>query len=346
VGFLSGEGLVEGDRRLHSAPLGERGFAAPTPKVGDGLFSADADTLVRLEASEQGLLLFAAFRTNPTLVNLYRPIPSGLFGVDQDGPAIPSRDARFSALVDGELLVARSYDEPLAGFATVVARDAGCSALLGWSPSNDRLACVSDGAAGGNLRVYDFRDGVLSPSQPVAGAYVYTEAEARFRRRAFSPGGHWFVFGNDFELYVADLRGSRFVQQLRTTNIDALRYPELAFSPDERYLIRHQEERLFMRLLDGDRPEVPLTDRLPASLPCDEHLARSSQSYCGNGSSASSQLSWAGDSRSFLFANVAGELQLMRVLPLLLDGQSLQIARVALRPGCGQGCLGQFALQP
>jgi hypothetical protein len=346
VGFLSGEGLIAGDRLLHSAALGERGFAAPIPKAADGLFSTDPDTLVRLEASEQGLLLFAAFRTNPTLVNLYRPSPSGVFGVDQDGPAIPSRDARFSALVDGELLVARSYDEPLAGFATVVARDSGCNALLGWSPSNDRLACVSDGAGGGNLRVYDFRDGVLSPSQPVEGSYVYTEAEARFRRRAFSPDGHWFVFGNGFELYVADLRGSRFVQQLRTTNIDALRFPELAFSPDGRYLTRHQEERLFLRLLDSDRPEVPFADRLPASLPCDEHLARSPQSYCGNGSSASSQVSWAGDSRSFLFSDVAGELQLIRVLPLLSDGQSLHLERVELRPGCGEGCVGRFALQP
>lgn len=344
VGFLSSEGRSEDDRLLYSAALGEGGFALPIAKTSE-LFSVDADTLLRLEPSDEGLLLFAAFRTNPTLVNLYRPGAEGVLGVDQDGPAILSSDARFSALVDGELLIARSYADPLPTFAPVVARGPGCNALLGWSPSNDRLACVTDGADGGNLRVYDFRDGVLSASQPVEGSYVYTEAEARFRRRAFSPGGRWFVFGNDFELYVADLQGPRFVQQLRTTSVDALRYPEFAFSPDERYVTRHQENRLSLRLLAEESSEIPLAERLPASLPCDEHLARSSQNYCGTSASASSQVSWASDSRSFLFVNVAGELQLRRVLPLL-DEQSVHVEPVPLRPGCGQGCLGRFALQP
>jgi hypothetical protein len=295
VGFLSAQGQFEGSRRLHSAALGANGFTSPIEDVG-GQFSEDADTLLRLEGNEQGLLLYASFLQNPTLVELYRPVADGVRDVTQTSRAIPSPD-------------------------------------------------VSDGGDGGNLRVFDFDGDTLSQSRPVEGAYVYTEAQARLRRRAFSPSGRWFLFGNDFVLYTADLAGSRLLQLAHTTSIDASLSPELAFSPDDRYLVRHQSDRVFIGLLGEDRPELRLNDRLRASAPCDEHLARSSLSYCGNSSSASSQVAWARDSRSFLFANVAGELQLMRVLPLL-DGNSLNVERVELRPGCGDGCLGQFALQP
>ncbi|MET0410713.1 MAG: hypothetical protein ABW217_05435, partial [Polyangiaceae bacterium] len=252
----------------------------------------------------------------------------------------------YSALAQaGVLRVLRSYEEPLPTFASVIASVPGCNALLAWSPRSDRLSCVSDGVDGGNLRVFDLDGDVLSAARPVDGAYVYTEAQARLRRRAFSPSGRWFVFGNDFVLYTADLAGPRLLQLARTTSIDASLFPELAFSPDDRYLTRHQGDRVFIGLLGEDRPELSLNDRLPASAPCDEHLARSPHSYCGDGSSASSQVSWASDSGSFLFVNVTGELQLMRVLPPFA-GQSLHLERVELRPGCAAGCLGQFALQP
>lgn len=346
VGFLSGEGLVDGDRLLHSASLGERGFAAPIPKPAGALFSVDPDTLIRLETSAQGLLLYGAFRESSTLVELYRPSSEGVDSVSQLSGAVPSSDRRYSARAqEGVLSLQRSYEEPLQPFATVVASLPGCNALLAWSPTDDRLACVSDGAEGGNLRVYELRDAVLSPSRPVEGSYVYSETQARLRPRAFSPSGRWLLFGNDLELYTADLGGPRLLQLGRVTNIDASLFPELAFSPNDRYLTRHQGDRLFLGLLGEDRPQIPLTDRLLPSLPCDEHLARSGQSFCGSSTSSSSRVSWASDSRSILFLNVSGELQLVRV-SRLRDEPSLQLERVALRPGCADGCLGPFALQP
>ncbi|MET0414000.1 MAG: hypothetical protein ABW217_22010, partial [Polyangiaceae bacterium] len=207
VGFLSAQGQFEGSRRLHAAALGASGFTSPSEYVG-GQFSEDADTLLRLEGNEQGLLLYASFLANPTLVELYRPVATGIHGVTQTSPAIPSPDVRYSALAQaGVLRVQRSYEEPLPTFASVIASVPGCNALLAWSPRSDRLACVSDGVDAANLRVFDLDGDVLSAARPVDGAYVYTEAQARLRRRAFSPSGRWFVFGNDFVLYTADLAG-------------------------------------------------------------------------------------------------------------------------------------------
>jgi hypothetical protein len=344
VGFLSAEGQSEGGRQLLSAALGVSGFSAPIAETG-ARFSEDELTLLRLEGNAQGLFLYSAFLNSATLVELFRPDADGVFDVTQQATAIPSPDARFSALVEGgELRVQRAHDQPLQTFATVIATASGCNALLAWSPASDRLLCVTDGAAGGNLRWFDFDGGELSEPRPIEGSYVYTEAIARFRRRGFSPGGRWLTFGNDFQQYFVDLRGERLLPQPSPMTIDASAQPEYAFSPDDRFLVRHQSDRIILRYL-VEQEQSQLAPLLAPSLACDEHLARSSRSYCGSSTSSTSQLSWAGDSRSFLFANAAGELQLVRVLPSAGEAV-VDLDPVALRPGCGSGCLGQFALQP
>lgn len=344
VGFLSGEGPSEGGRQLLSATLGASGFSTPVAETG-ARFSEDELTLLRLEGNEQGLLLYSAFLANPTLVELFRPDGAGVHDVTQGATAIPSPDARYSALANGgELRVQLAHEQPLQTFATVIATATGCNALLAWSPASDRVVCVTDGAAGGNLRAYDFDGRVLSEPRPVEGAYVYSEAIARFRRRAFSPGGRWLTFGNDFQQYFVDLRDERLLPQPTPMPIDASAQPEYAFSPDDRLLVRHQGDRIAVRYL-AEQGQSLLAERVAPSLPCDEHLARSSRSYCGSSTSSTSQVSWASDSRSFLFANTAGELQLMRVLPSA-DSAVVDLDPVALRPDCAAGCLGQFALQP
>lgn len=344
VGFLSAQGQSEGGRQLLSATLGGNGFSTPVAETG-ARFSEDELTLLRLEGNGQGLLLYSAFLTNATLVELFRPDGAGVHDVTQGATAIPSPDARYSALTNGgELRVQLAHEQPLQTFATVIATAPGCNALLAWSPASDRVLCVTDGAAGGNLRTYDFDGSALSDARPIEGAYVYSEAIARFRRRAFSPGGRWLTFGNDFQQYFVDLRDERLLPQPTPMPIDASAQPEYAFSPDDRLLVRHQQDRITVRYL-AEQGQSLLAERVAPSLACDEHLARSFQSYCGSSTSSTSQVSWASDSRSFLFANTAGELQLMRILPSA-DVAVIDLDPVALRSGCAAGCLGQFALQP
>lgn len=271
-----------------------------------------------------------------------------------DPAALLSPTRRFVARVVAgasgarELQVFRS-DEPRSddlGLAVPSASATGCGRLLAWSRDDAWLACVTDVQYGGEVRLFplDVASAALGPPSVVRGDYnaLYTEASAFERARGFSADGRWLAFALDDRVYVADVQANpprvAFVQRWAAAEAT---FARLSFSPDGRWLLEHRGASLALTPLHegsslpgGAYSPVAIPTGVLASAPkCGEDARR--PDHCGH--TGAPLVTWADDSRSFVYQELDGALVALALEPKLDD-----VPIVA----CGPDCVGMRAHQP
>lgn len=326
---------VAGERHLYHAELGpEAGFLAPVAHTNVS-YVLDALSSLRLEPRANGLFVISSFNATASIEFHSADSTERVFSHAPNAVLAPQGGctARTSGTAGLEIH-APEGGEPLAA-------QGGCGHLLGWSNAGDRLACVSDDPSFAGLRIFDFDAARRRLTESlVEGAYVYSEETSQLRRRAFSPMGRRFAFTTDDSLFVAERGSERWlVERTPTAFFDSdSPFVDLAFSPNERWLLMHRGNTLMLRDLDADGDETAVIEiALPASEPCAEVEGDTSHRWCGDGSSRSATMAWSPDSKALAYrALESGSL------PAL--GSSVGAGGVVLLR-CGPGCT-HYAFQP
>ena len=326
---------VAGERHVYHAELGpEAGFLAPVAHTNVS-YVLDALSSLRLEPRATGLFVVSSFNATASIEFHSADSTEQVFSHAPNAVLAPQGGCTARSSDEAGLEIhAPEGGEPLAA-------QGGCAHLLGWSSAGDRLACISDDPGFGGLRILDFDAARrrLTPSL-VEGAYVYSEETSQLRRRAFSPMGRRFAFSTDDSLFVAERGDERWlVERAPTAFFDTDNpFVDLAFSPDERWLLMHRGNTLMLRDLDAEGDETAVIEiALPASEPCAEVEGDTSHRWCGDGSSRSAAMAWSPDSKALAYrALESGSLP-------ALDSSVGAGGVVLLR--CGPGCT-HYAFQP
>jgi Tol biopolymer transport system component len=257
------------------------------------------------------------------------------------GAVFLAPDGRFTAAAGPDELTVYQPDE-----SVWVTSAEGCPVLLSWSPGADRIACVANADAIGQVKIFDL--GLASPDiqgTTVRGNYAYLEGDAYERRRTFSPSGRWFAFSTDDHLYLADLEGGspRLVPESPPSAELISPLIELAFSPDEQWLLEQRGPQLTLYAVEAlERAPEPLSpdDSLVEPDPCREDFQDSPERWCGNPRNPT-VFAWSPDSKWAAFATSSGRLRILRPDPEApgMDRRDLN------DPGGPDGIL-QFGFQP
>ncbi|MET0413036.1 MAG: putative Ig domain-containing protein [Polyangiaceae bacterium] len=302
------------DQRLYFTQLGAEGFGEVVGDLGMS-FLIDGSGRLRFEPVPGGVAAVFTYPGFPNMMQAYTPSTTGFRRVNHRPEVILSPDGRYTARAsDGDVLqVYRTLEEQgdpdALFFARVAATSPGCERLLAWSADGSRVACVTPSASESSIAVFSLDAGgeTLLPV-PIEGFYAYDQEAATFRRRAFSPAGSWFAFTTELNLYLADLTGSRFtVERGAQPLLSMATGAELAFSPDERWLLRQQGTSAWLQDLSVDRQAVSLPPGARSAAACQETEGESQQTWCG-ASGASSGFEWSADSSFAAYASAPDQL--------------------------------------
>jgi Putative Ig domain len=323
-----------GQRRVYHSELGPASaFLVPVAHQNATPYVVDALSTLRLQPAEAGLFVVSSFAGTAGID--FHPADSSSTIYGQAPLAIISPHGRFTTLSteQGEL---RVY--PPEGVDALAALD-GCSHFIAWSSAEDRLACVTNDVSFGGLGIFDF-DGSSLTRSFVEGRYAYSEEAALTRRRAFSPSGTRFAFTTDSSLFVAELESDRWLVERAATAFYAASTPfaDLAFSPDERWLLMHRGNTLMLRDLSSIGDDTAVIEMgLPLSEACAEVEGDTSHRWCGDASSQSAAMAWSRDSTALAYRALEADAR-----PAL--HASVNLAGLALLR-CGPGCA-HYAFQP
>jgi hypothetical protein len=236
-----------------------------------------------------------------------------------------------------------------ANSASPLTTTAGCPIFLGWAKQQERLACVADltEASGSEVRIFELAASTLLPPTIVRGDYQYSQGEAYARRRAFSAQGNWFAFASTNHLYVATLTGGTprlGPGEPSRVSGDTARI-ELAFSPNERWLLEQRAQNLLLHGLNSTASFEPFqinVDPLTPPAQCAEGFWEQPDSWCGN-VGTSRALAWSPDSRWGAFLTASGLLQVFEVR---LEPSPELSDRFSVNDACGSTCVGRYEFQP
>ena len=135
-----------------------------------------------------------------------------------------------------------------------------------------------------SVSIFDIDSSALIQSEDVRGYYQYTEGTSTERRRVFSPSGNWFAMSTDDRLYVVnDNGGTPRVWLNYFADATEGRQSDLAFSPDEHFLIWHKGIRAVVVDLtqNGTFPARLAVDAMKSPASCSENYLMSPTTFCG-----------------------------------------------------------------
>jgi WD40 repeat protein len=321
--------------RIYHTRLTANGFEVIATRIG-----SYSQSSLRLTARGEGFFAVVQFMDLPAVVDFLYPIPGGLAFTPHasDVALAPSSGHVARAIPPNQLVVTRgSEDQPSEdglGLRTLAVAQ-GCEFLLAWSSQSERLACVTSGEPGGSIRIFDLDapSGSLDSPGIVEGTYSYDEISASLRRRAFSTTGRWFAFSTGPELFVVDVSRERYlVDTPARFTPPGSDVAELSFSPDERQLLQHQGNTLWLHTLEPASEPATVSLLLPGTPGCSE--VGSAINWCGT-TGETAGLMWSADSRAAAYRTSTADAL---VLSRSGAGQPLMI-------GCGAG-VGAYAFQP
>lgn len=277
-----------------------------------------AQSTLRLRGAPEGFFALYQFAGLTPSVEFFHPVEAGLDFRTHAADVVlapgSSHVARVAApssleIIRAAELLARAEDP---GALRPAAVASGCTTLLAWSPSSERVACLA-GSEGGSIDVFGFdaQTSALTPPLAVEGDYLYDSELASFRRRVLSARGQHLAFSTGAILYLARLAGDRYLLEREPTflgeqSVDA----ELSFSPDERSLLQHQGSGLWLHVLAAPEPAQRVAVGLPAAARCSE--TGSQEDWCGS-AGRTAAIAWAADSSAAAFlTSDTGALQLSR----------------------------------
>lgn len=305
---------------------------------------------------------------------ILNPAPGGFYAVETQGPALeylgftgtlleqtPSfaffGDAvqdpagHFAAKLKGESLEIYDLSPGIPPNKRPITSANGCTALLAWASQTERLACVTQTSAGTDVQIFRLAsDGKSLLGAAVTESSDYPVGIAKIQKRVFSNSGNWFAFTTPSELHVANTQAATPWLARRDglltldTDDPAVGSIELAFSPDERFLVQHRSSQLSLHRLDVLQSSAFVLQGLDASMrspeACQPVFAKAPSSWCGS-ASPPRDFAWAPDSRFLAFLTSTGAL-------FVRDFDALSEAQVPPRfpvdGACGSDCA--FVFQP
>jgi len=357
------------------AKLNDTGFESPQPVVDYGY-----DPGVYLQPTGSGFFMITD--SDPfTYFNALSPTVAAPTPLSFTRLISPS--GQYSASIeDGQLQIFSAADGELSPAVAVSDDGEKCPMLLAWAKDRERIACIADvpndppGGIHGEVRIFDLNarehrltmstlrgfctddtDSAVSAGSCAAlqNEYSYSEARASGHARGFSPSGRWLAFtaastdGVDNYLYWADLNEVPFSLKRKsyffTTQTVSDSPTELAFSPDERFLLLRRGNQLAQQDLTAGpesgptRDAEPLTSSLESSDECMDDFASAPDRWCGN-TDRSALFRWAPDSTAAAFRTPD------HVTVVDVTQFPVRYFYPLPAPACGQQCAGQFAFQP
>lgn len=327
-----GQDFVAYHAELNPDPQSLDHFQTPAyAKLRDAGF---VDERIAIDSFEGGVSLQPA-QDGFWIINDMLPtfFPIGDLGSDSvlhAGVSLISPSGRYSAALDGQDLRFFAADEGTYTFpAAASGPEEMCPMPLSWS-TRDTVACVADVANGkggghhGDVRFFDLESGSEVLKMTTLGGSCGDDvaltgaASCTFRRegygfdvqaataapRGFSPSGRWFAFTravqSDAYLYWSDLS----VRPPALTNAFFMggrgRISRFSLSADDRKIAFQVGERLFVKDLNGVRPETEILIDLAPAAPCGEDFPSAPDQYCGN-SEPAAQFKWSPDSAALAF---------------------------------------------
>ncbi|MBN2195665.1 MAG: hypothetical protein JW751_22785 [Polyangiaceae bacterium] len=227
----------------------------------------------------------------------------------------------------------------------------GCSTFLAWAQDEERFACLASPNGTSELHFYDF--GGVDHSvheRTLAGMSTYTAGNAASRRRGFSAKGSWFAFTFEDLLFTAILEGtvddgdlSARLSPPEPQHLPSTADPiDLAFSPDERWLLDQRPDGLWLHRLDPLNPWVVGVNAAILADPdaCMESFLEDPEDWCGR-IGTSDRIRWSSDSQFAVFRTAAHDLQLVDP-----DGGEVSTQRIVVNAPCVSEGVGRFAFQP
>jgi hypothetical protein len=352
IAFHSGTDRPE-NRILYSGQLGEAGFVV-APFIGAS-YQLDASATLALVPGSSGF--FAVARAPGTaLIDHYTLGPGGLARrVQRPNVLLSPAGDYLAASVNGALelyAAGESRVDPLEGYPMPAARGGGCEVVLAWSHEGDRVACGNDNTRGAGLRMFRIPP-MSKPSAPrldsgvvglegldVEGSELYSGELSLRRRRGFSPGGRWFLFSTDHELYAVDLLEARLGLAYAPARFEsALVSSDFIPSPDGQWLVTHQGPWLARHAIVALSDANAITSaQLDAPPPCTEGDAHAPSGACAAASTRSPLVAWSPDSRAIALGTTDSELLLIRIQPSEREDR--------LSAACDLACIETSAFQP
>jgi hypothetical protein len=303
---------------LYFSELASDGFGVPVPDPTRS-FTVNEQSALRIEPVDGGVWAVAIDSGGPPLIQAYAFSASVVTRVNHRPEVVLAPTGRLAArsteagVLEVYAALEQRTEPETQYYALPLVSDDGCGRLLAWSSQGDRLACVRDAGAGQGLQIYALDE--ATPSLvPVAvdGAYAYDREAAAFRRRVFSPSGRWFVFTTDQNLYFAELTGARLTVERAGEGLLAPlnRFAELSFSPDERWLLRHQGTNVWLHDPSGLEPTRSLSASSDDTVPCLESESAARSGWCG-ALPPGNTFAWSPDSRFAAYRLGTNQLLLM-----------------------------------
>jgi hypothetical protein len=299
-GRLAFLGSAAAGRRLVTARLEQGGFAPPSERGG---FSAAARVLggaggVFVAEPATGQHEFFADGVElPTLHAEGAVIsPSGTYaGLARSGALQVFRSARPSSPAG-----APSFEA------------SGCSTLLAWSGTGQRIACADVRGAEQRVVWFDISEAgdAIRALGSLSGAGA--SGEGAGHRRAFSESGRWFAFSTIDGVRVARVEPGppELALELPASALGAV--PSVfSFSPDESWLALGAANSL--GLIDLEQGTVSPVVLSPSALfneLCSERFVDGAADWCGS-ASREPDVSWSGGSDLIAFRSSLGTLQVI-----------------------------------
>ena len=232
--------------------------------------------------------------------------PNGVFGIKASAQDITywPADGSYGTLHNDILVapsgryVGRPQNDALAIFLPTEdssyaeypahAESLGCGYILAWAEQLERVACSRAGTGddpGTRITFFDIDSDAdtVGDMVPLRGGYAYTELSPPTRHRLFSPTGTRFAFTTDTHLYLAGVSASDAVMQFdHEFWLDPAADAELAFSPDEAWILAHRGAHLSLVPVDGlTHDETIMDGDLPPSTACDDRFRAKPGTFCG-----------------------------------------------------------------
>jgi WD40 repeat protein len=302
---------------------------------------------------------------------------SNVYGDDFVAPS-----GHFMAeLSSGKLKLIRAKDKTQIAAS---GSDQTCPKFLSWAKGQERMACVADvppdsqGKSHSEIRIFDLdsvnnltmsivQDYCIKTASSLSAAsacttheYDYTEASADLQPKLFSASGNYLAFTTGSAnpasnyLYWADLRSTPFTLKWKdnfSTDGTSVSPTQLAFSPDEHYLLRQLGNALSVHTLDESVNSGPrllpffTPDPAQAGTTCSEDFASAPDRWCGSATRIAPFV-WSPDSK-FAAYRSADATTTKATLTVVDFAPFPDLAsHTVFAADCAQRCSGQFVFQP
>jgi hypothetical protein len=341
VAFHVGMEGFPNSRLLYYSQLSTSGFLAPLPTD-----VMSYGSLLELRGVQSGLFVIDGF----VGVHYYQVDP--LLWADHGTDVIAPSGDYTGRVQDTELRLFRAIDQSYYTTDPPWATGSGCPRLLSWAQTADRVACLDSSVAPPAIRIFDLQNATQTlMASVVTGDYAYLDAEAAVWRRALSARGRWLAFTNPTYLYLADLQStSSPLLFSHTSGTWGTAPAELAFSADERFLLHHRGDSLWLHSLElPSAPPIVVSagQSLDPPVQCGQEFAPSPSNWCGNLRNPTPFV-WAADSRfaAYRTAGAAGTLQVLNLSGWDFNTSSGSFDQIPVASLCGGPCIGQFEFQP